>query len=80
MPLTQPTVIQNNTPTIGSIIDNSSFLNRILRTNPVSANNNTAVVTSGNIGAAKPQTDHHVPSPDANRGSLELGVRFDAAN
>jgi hypothetical protein len=80
MPLTQPTVIQNNTPTIGSIIDNSSFLNRLLRTNPVSANNNTAVVTSGNIGAAKPQTDHYVPSPDANRGSLELGVRFNAAN
>lgn len=80
MPLTQPSLEQGSKPVIGSIIDQSSFLNRMMRTNPVKAENNTTVLTSGNLDAAKPQTNHFVPPPVANRGSLELGVRFDAAN
>jgi hypothetical protein len=71
---------QLNEPQIGSLIGQTSFSNRMARTYPQSSINNTTMISSDNMSGVKPPQDHYVLSPVANRGSLDIGVRFNAAN
>ncbi len=72
-------LINSNIPDMGNKIFETSFGNRMARnytTQP--AKDNTTIISSGNVDALRPGVEHHVPSPIANRGSLEIGVRFNA--
>ncbi len=76
-----PENVQNqNMSPVGSMIGQTSFNNRMMKTFPQQSNNNTTMISTGNLDAMKPAQDHFVLSPIANRGSLEIGVRFNADN
>lgn len=72
--------IRENMPQTGKVIGETSFTNRAARQYSQVAQNNTSMITTNNTDALKPQAEHFVPSPIANRGSLEIGVRFNATN
>lgn len=72
-------LINSNMPDVGIKISETSFGNKMARnytTQP--SKDNTTIVSSGNVDALRPGVEHYVPSPVANRGSLEIGVRFNA--
>lgn len=72
-------LINSNIPDVGNRISETSFGNRMARNYTTqSSKDTTTIVSSGNVDAVRPSVDHYVPSPIANRGSLEIGVRFNA--
>lgn len=80
LPFSRREITSPQTPNVGVQINQTSFENRMSRMAPPSSPTNTTIMNNSSVNGMRPEMEHTVPSPIANRGSLEIGVRFRATD